>query len=185
MIRTLYRLLLRAYPADFRAEFERELIWSFNQQLARRESGLGRALFFASVVVDVTWTALRERAFQRTTRVQRVGGGLVDLDAEPRFRSNRGTRIASLAPLWLGLPIVAIAPGALEMLVTSPPDILGVPATLLATCVALTWMSLGTIVVWYARHAAVAAIALLVFSIPATVAVILGPIAFRYLMELA
>jgi hypothetical protein len=50
-----YRLLLRAYPAEFRAEFGREMALVFRDQ--HRENGAGAVRFWAATLWDVALSA--------------------------------------------------------------------------------------------------------------------------------
>ena len=56
----IYRLLLRAYPPDFRAEYEREMVLLFRDQC--RESDVRTAGFWARVLCDVARSAPALRA---------------------------------------------------------------------------------------------------------------------------
>ena len=56
----IYRLLLRAYPPDFRAEYGREMVLLFRDQ--RQESDLRTIGFWAAVICDVARSAPALRA---------------------------------------------------------------------------------------------------------------------------
>src|SRR6266571_3381953 len=56
----IYRLLLRAYPPDFRAEYEREMVLLFRDQC--RESDVRTIGFWAAVIWDVARSAPALRA---------------------------------------------------------------------------------------------------------------------------
>ena len=68
----IYRLLLRAYPPDFRAEYEREMVLLFRDQC--RESDLRSLGFWAKVLYDVARSAptLRMEAWRQNTRTIEV-----------------------------------------------------------------------------------------------------------------
>ena len=89
-----YRLLLRAYPSGFRAEYGREMTLAF--RLLRREAGRGAARFWAETLVDVARSAppLQLQAL----RMQR--GGFIP------------TGEGSIMKMTMG--ILAIMAGALE-----------------------------------------------------------------------
>lgn len=55
----IYRLLLRAYPPEFRAEFEREMVLLFRDQC--RENDVTSLRFWATVIWDVVRSALSQR----------------------------------------------------------------------------------------------------------------------------
>jgi len=56
----IYRLLLRAYPPDFRAEYEREMVLLFRDQC--RESDVRTIGFWAAVIWDIARSAAALRA---------------------------------------------------------------------------------------------------------------------------
>jgi hypothetical protein len=56
----IYRLLLRAYPPDFRAEYEREMVLLFRDQC--QESDVRTVGFWAAVICDVARSAPALRA---------------------------------------------------------------------------------------------------------------------------
>jgi len=68
----IYRLLLRAYPPDFRAEYEREMVLLFRDQC--RESDVRTAGFWARVLCDVARSALalRMEAWRQNTQTMEV-----------------------------------------------------------------------------------------------------------------
>jgi O-antigen/teichoic acid export membrane protein len=64
----IYRLLLRAYPPDFRAEYGREMVLLFRDQC--RESDVRTIGFWAAVIWDVARSApaLRVEAWRENTK---------------------------------------------------------------------------------------------------------------------
>src|SRR5438046_9508567 len=68
----IYRLLLRAYPPDFRAEYGREMVLLFRDQC--RESDVRTLGFWTAVIYDVARSApaLRMEAWRRNTRTMEV-----------------------------------------------------------------------------------------------------------------
>jgi len=68
----IYRLLLRAYPLAFRAEYEREMLLLFRDQC--RESDVRSLGFWAKVFYDVARSApaLRMEAWRQNTRTMEV-----------------------------------------------------------------------------------------------------------------
>ncbi len=68
----IYRLLLRAYPPDFRAEYEREMVLLFRDQC--RESDVRTLGFWTAVICDVARSApaLRMEAWRQNTRTMEV-----------------------------------------------------------------------------------------------------------------
>ena len=68
----IYRLLLRAYPPDFRGQYEREMVLLFRDQC--RESDVRSLGFWAKVFYDVARSApaLRMEAWRQNTRTMEV-----------------------------------------------------------------------------------------------------------------
>jgi len=68
----IYRLLLRAYPPDFRAEYGREMVLLFRDQC--RENDVRTVGFWAAVICDVARSApaLRAEAWRENTRTLEV-----------------------------------------------------------------------------------------------------------------
>jgi uncharacterized membrane protein len=68
----IYRLLLRAYPPDFRGQYEREMLLLFRDQC--RESDVRTVGFWAAVIWDVARSApaLRLEAWRERTRTMEV-----------------------------------------------------------------------------------------------------------------
>jgi len=68
----IYRLLLRAYPPDFRAEYGREMVLLFRDQC--RESDVRTFGFWAAVIWDVARSApaLRMESWRQSTQTMEV-----------------------------------------------------------------------------------------------------------------
>jgi hypothetical protein len=68
----VYRLLLRAYPPDFRAEYEREMVLLFRDQC--RESDVRTVGFWAALIWDIARSApaLRAAAWRENIRTTEV-----------------------------------------------------------------------------------------------------------------
>src|SRR5918996_4408319 len=78
---TLYRLLLRLYPASFRSEYEREMTGVFLRGYQLQRSGAGRAAFWVTTVADVVanasaahWDILRQDLRITTRTLSRAPG---------------------------------------------------------------------------------------------------------------
>lgn len=56
----VYRVMLLAFPAEFRAEYGSEMTRLFNDR--HREPGAGRVRFWAEMVMDVAQSAARQRS---------------------------------------------------------------------------------------------------------------------------
>lgn len=68
----MYRLLLRAYPGDFRAEYGREMVLLFRDQC--RERDVRTVAFWAAVISDIVRSAptLRAETWRETLRTLEV-----------------------------------------------------------------------------------------------------------------
>src|SRR5258707_7780174 len=68
----IYRLLLRAYPPDFRGQYEREMVLLFRDQC--RESDVHTVGFWAAVIWDIARSApaLRMEAWRESSRTMGV-----------------------------------------------------------------------------------------------------------------
>src|SRR6266536_5152939 len=73
----IYRLLLRAYPPDFRAEYEREMVLLLRDQC--RESDVRTLGFWTAVICDVARSApaLRMEAWRTRGRVSTRTMGVI------------------------------------------------------------------------------------------------------------
>src|SRR5947199_1667134 len=94
----IYRLLLRAYPPDFRAEYGREMVLLFRDQC--REHDVRTLGFWAAVIGDVARSAPALRA-----EAWRMGG-------DENTRTLEG--IMKLAMLTLVLGVFGIASAVVE-----------------------------------------------------------------------
>lgn len=88
----------------------------------------------------------------------------------------------AFTPIWLWIVVQVAAPRFSEPMFASPPGIS--PGVVLMGVVAI-WMLLGAYVLWHARSLRVAAIAYVLFTLPATFALILGPAVVLILQNLS
>ena len=93
-----------------------------------------------------------------------------------RMRPGGPSLIFALMPLWVFLFIAAFSADFLRLLGTTPPDVLGIPLATIVEIAALVGMLVGVVVIWKAESRIIEAIALTVFTIPATVVVVLAPV---------
>jgi len=101
--------------------------------------------------------------------------------AAGRFRTI--SLLVALAPLWL-LVVTATASEAFSVVVSVPPDVAGMPLGMVLEASAIVWMVAGVAVVWRAPSPLVESVALLVFTIPATVVAVLTPALIEVLRTL-
>ena len=90
-------------------------------------------------------------------------------------RTGTPSRMFALMPLWVFIVVATFSTEFFTALRVMPPDILGFPAAIVIEIAALLWMLVGVIVISYARSRLIDSLALTVFTIPATVVVVLTP----------
>lgn len=95
-----------------------------------------------------------------------------------------GLALTSL-PFILIVVLMFLAPGFLDPLFASPPAILGLPAGVVFLFIALAWAVLGILVGRSARSNARILLAMVVFALPASMAIFLGPAAILIIQNLA
>ncbi len=71
--RTVYGLILRLHPHDFRAEFGEEMLWIFDEQMDGGEGGVAHALMCAGLLLDALRSACIQRALREHQR-ESLGG---------------------------------------------------------------------------------------------------------------
>lgn len=92
----------------------------------------------------------------------------------PRPRSFVPQRLVALTPLWLFL-VLAVRGSFWNPFFSAPPSIAGVPLGLVVLGLCGLWMLLGLVIVWDTRSAAMQALGLLLFTLPATMLLVMGP----------
>jgi hypothetical protein len=103
----------------------------------------------------------------------------------PPSRSRLPMRIAALTPLWLFL-IAQLLPGGFSRpLFSKPPEMIGLPFGVILGALATGWMLLGLVLVWNSRSRLTDLLALVVFTVPATLFVIFGPAVILIMQNLS
>lgn len=95
--------------------------------------------------------------------------------ASVAWRPGWPSRIFALTPLWVLIISPLAAPRFFEPLGGEYPNILGLNLGVIVTALALFWMLIGLYVLWNATTRWVEALVYTVFTIPATMAVLLTP----------
>jgi hypothetical protein len=88
-------------------------------------------------------------------------------------------------PFILLVALAVLAPGYLDPLFANPPAIAGLPLGVAWLFVAIVWAVLGILVARGVRSSARIIGALLVFTLPASMAIILGPAAILIVQNVA
>ena len=95
--------------------------------------------------------------------------------ASRRSRAHAVAQLLSIAPFFI-LLAVAADPQARQLSPLQPmPGLVGLPADALLSAATLAWMTVGALVIRFARSPIGESVALLVFTIPATIAAALAP----------
>lgn len=100
------------------------------------------------------------------------------------LRPGLPSRILALTPLWVLLVVSAFSPDFLPAMSAEPLDTLGIPLALLVELAAVLWMIVGVVVILNAESRVLESLALTVFTIPATVVVVVTPAAITMLSTL-
>ena len=97
---------------------------------------------------------------------------------------SRLTRLVAFTPVWLLLVATLASPTFLGATLTRPPELLGLPLAVFADGLAVVWMLLGVVLVWDSRSRLTESLALLVFTVPATMTIVFAPAAVLILQVL-
>ena len=89
----------------------------------------------------------------------------------PGTRTRIPMRLIGAIPLWLGPLLYLISPTFFG----PKPELLGLPTSLVMLVGAMSWALIGLGIIWDARAWVVDALALVVFTIPALLFMIIGP----------
>jgi hypothetical protein len=89
--------------------------------------------------------------------------------------SRLSVRLAALTPLWV-LLIVSIASRTyFDAMLAKPPEILGIPLAAVIDAIAIMWMLIGLVLIWDTRSQLIQSLVLALFTIPATLLVVIAP----------
>jgi hypothetical protein len=99
-------------------------------------------------------------------------------------RPGLASRILALTPLWVLLLLAALSPDFVPAMGAKPPDTFGIPLALVAEIGAMLWMFIGVVVLLNAGSRLLESLALTVFTIPATVVVVVTPVVTYALQNL-
>jgi len=184
---SMYRWLLRLYSAGFRREFGDEMARLFAEQLADARAGddtLAVARLWVSTLIDLGLTAPGER-IRRDEPVARIVTVGSDFGGtEPRRPASMPRLLLGLLPMWVFLFFSLAAPGYLDPLYLNPPGILGVPAGMALVVLALVWMLVGLLGLYRLTSDALALLVLMLFTVPATFAIVLAPAMIMIIVNL-
>lgn len=176
----VYRWLLRVFPGAFRAHYEEEMVRLFLDQL-RDARGSGRAWDRAGLwlhsVGDVLSSGPAEHLRREDKTVAKpVDPGSVALTvASGRSGPTRLGYALACLPFIVLVIAPLIAPGHMEPIFANPPEILGLPAGMVAVFLIAAWASMAFAVIRAARSSVGVAVGLLMFTTPALIAIVFLP----------
>jgi len=183
----IYRRLLRIYPRSFRADYEEEMVRLFLDQLdeaERTRRSIDRASLWLRSFSDVAWNAATEHLRRESPVAKRVdGSAALAVSPERTGTTRRGYALASL-PFIVMLTTPMIVPGFFEPVFSNPPAFLGLPGGIVILFVVATWASIAFLAIRMARSGAGISSALLVFTVPSLIAIILLPPAIVAIVNL-
>jgi hypothetical protein len=92
-----------------------------------------------------------------------------------RSRAPIATRVTAFTPVLVLIVTTIASRTYSDALFTKPPDILGIPLGAAVDGVAMLWMLIGAALSWDAPSPVVRGLATFVFTLPATILVVLLP----------
>jgi len=171
----LYRRLLLLYPQEFRDDYGDEMRRLFAEQLwDARTAGRRLAIttLWARTLLDIATTAPREHLSRPTLVRQPVDGAVATVRPSRQPRPLRYV-VLGLTPLWVFLAGAATAANA--PLFKRPPEMAGLPLGVVAAGLAFTLMTFGMVALRLTSSARSAAVAILLFTAPATALLVAAP----------
>ena len=174
-----YRVLLRTYPASFRAAYGEEMARLFLEQLRdARDGAHSRAVIglWVRTLIDVAATAPSQHLSREHQVAAPIEAGVPPMVTTQGTRGRTGPIVLlGLLPMWvLGFLSVA-APDFTDPLFANPPAIAGLPGGVVGLVIAMVWMLLGLALLRESTSDLVRVAVFVVFTVPATAFVLLGP----------
>jgi hypothetical protein len=173
----LYRGLLRVFPSAFRDEYEDEMTRLFADQLAEARSASERIAvprLWLRCAADLASTAPRQHLGREHRMAQTVDGRVAGIDAEQRVSRAR-RMVVGLIPLWLFLVHRLAVPAASDPFFLKPPEMLGLPMGVIALALAACLMVSGIVALVRFGSTRLAAVTLVLLTIPAAALIALTP----------
>jgi hypothetical protein len=96
-------------------------------------------------------------------------------------RSRRASRAAALTPLWAGLILLLAPVRYFDGLFVAPPAAIALPLGVWAISLAVVLGLIGVVSIWNVRSRMSEKVALIMFTAPATLLVVLAPPAIEFL----
>lgn len=173
----LFGRLVRLYPASFRGDYSDEIVRVFADQLRDTRatgSSLAVAELWARSTLDLVVTAAIQRVREDETMPQTVEVGIAHANVTPNPPRRIATVIAAV-PLLIWAILSVAVPGFTEPLYMNPPSVIGIPMGILLIIAAALLGLLGILQVRRAHSTTGVAIALVCFTLPASILIALAP----------
>jgi uncharacterized membrane protein len=106
-------------------------------------------------------------------------------DATGRSQQAMAGYVLTSMPFILIIVLAVVAPGFMDPLFAGRPAILGLPAGVVFLVLTIVWAVLGILVARKARSEAWIALAVVVFTLPALMAIMIGPALILIVQNLA
>jgi hypothetical protein len=90
----------------------------------------------------------------------------------------------AFTPLWVLVIASLTARSFFPGMVSTPPEIYGIPLGVVVEAIAMVWMLLGVVLIWDARTRWSEMLTLLLFTVPATFIVVFTPAVVLILQNL-
>lgn len=172
-----YRRLLRLYPARFRDAYADEMTRLFEDQIRdarRRGRPMAVTIVWLRSLSDLVATAAVTRVREAVHLRQPAGPASYEALAVS-VAGGRARVVMALIPIWLLLGVLALMPEFFAPVFDNPPGIAGMPAGTVLLLAMVLWALVGASVIRTRRSDLGVLLTLLLFAIPASIVVILGP----------
>ena len=93
-------------------------------------------------------------------------------------------RLTAFTPLWVLIITTIASPTYFEPMFAKPPDILGIPLGVVVDAMAMLWTLIGVVLIWDTVSKLVQGLVLFLFTMPATLVVVLAPAAVLIMQNL-
>lgn len=100
------------------------------------------------------------------------------------LRPGPASRTLALTPLWVLLIVSAFSPDFVAAMGANPPATFGIPLGMVIEVAPMLWMFIGVVVILNTESRLLESLALTAFTIPATVVVVVTPVAITALPNL-
>jgi hypothetical protein len=83
--RLAYGFILQLHPHEFRAEFGEEMLWIFDEQMRCGESGVGRVVLCAQLLLDAAHSAFIQHVLRDQQQPETLGPPIEQMSSSARL----------------------------------------------------------------------------------------------------